>query len=49
METLFPDFEVFVGQDEMLFAETQGIGEIYKIQGSIARPRGEQPVQGLRQ
>lgn len=38
LEALFPDFEVFVGQDEMLFAHPQGVGELYKIHGSVNQP-----------
>ncbi len=38
LESVFPGFEVFVGQDQMLFARTQGIGEIYKIHGSHEAP-----------
>lgn len=38
LETLFPDFRTFVGQDEMLFANPQGIGELYKIHGSCTDP-----------
>ena len=38
LEELFDDFRVFVGQDELLFADPQGIGEIYKIHGSVGRP-----------
>lgn len=38
LEHVFPDFEVFVGQDQMLFAQPQGIGEIYKIHGSVEAP-----------
>lgn len=37
-ETLFEGYKVFVGQDELVFSATQGIGEIYKIHGSIRRP-----------
>jgi hypothetical protein len=38
LEHIFPEFEVFVGQDQMLFAHPQGIGEIYKIHGSYEAP-----------
>ncbi|GAA1413254.1 hypothetical protein AUR04nite_35270 [Glutamicibacter uratoxydans] len=38
MENLFPDFKVFVGQDELVFSEPAGIGEIYKIHGSLSDP-----------
>ena len=38
LEELFPSFEVFVGQDEMLFANPQGIGEIYKVRGCCSKP-----------
>ncbi|MDQ1206082.1 SIR2 family protein [Microbacterium sp. SORGH_AS_0862] len=38
LEHLFPDFAVFAGQDELLFHEPQGVGEIYKIHGSSAKP-----------
>jgi hypothetical protein len=38
LEMLFPDFRVFIGQDELLFSDPQGIGEIYKIHGSHDAP-----------
>jgi SIR2-like domain len=38
IEHVFPEYEVFVGQDQMLFANPQGIGEIYKIHGSCEAP-----------
>jgi SIR2-like domain len=38
LEKLFPDLRVFVGQDELLFSDPQGVGEIYKIHGSYAVP-----------
>jgi hypothetical protein len=38
LEDIFPDFEVFVSQDQMLFAHAQGVGEIYTIHGSYEDP-----------
>ncbi|MGW2273943.1 SIR2 family protein [Streptomyces yangpuensis] len=38
LEEIFPDFRPFVGQDELLFANSQGVGEIYKIHGSHTSP-----------
>lgn len=39
LETNFKDFNVFVGQQELLFSESISIGEIYKIHGSINVPQ----------
>jgi hypothetical protein len=38
LPTLFPDFRSFVGQDGLLFANSQGIGELYQIHGSVTEP-----------
>ena len=38
LERCFPDFVTLTGQEEVMFSDTQGVGEIYKIHGSIARP-----------
>ena len=38
LESLFPDYKVFTGQNELLFSNTQSIAEIYKIHGSASRP-----------
>lgn len=37
-ELLYPDYRVYVGQDELLFSNPQSIGEIYKIHGGAERP-----------
>ncbi|WP_101927263.1 SIR2 family protein [Luteimonas cellulosilyticus] len=38
LEQIFPDYKVYVGQEELLFSNPQEIGEIYKIHGSCGRP-----------
>lgn len=38
LETLFPQFEVFTGQEELMFSDPVGVGEIYKIHGSYKKP-----------
>lgn len=38
LETLFPDYRVYIGQGELLFSHPQSIGEIYKIHGSALKP-----------
>jgi len=38
LPTLFPDFRPFIGQNELLFTNPQGIGEIYQIHGSVTQP-----------
>lgn len=39
LEELFPDYKIFVGQEELLFSNPQSIGEIYKIHGSASDPQ----------
>lgn len=39
LETIFNDFKIFVGQQELLFSECISIGEIYKIHGCVSRPQ----------
>lgn len=38
LSQVFPDFVVYSGQDELLFSDTQGVGEIYQIHGSAKKP-----------
>lgn len=38
LEQLFPDYEVYIGQEKLLFSNISGIGEIYKIHGSVTKP-----------
>ena len=37
-EDAFDGYKVFVGQDELVFSQLQGVAEIYKIHGSIESP-----------
>ncbi len=38
LEELFPDYKTYIGQEELLFANPQHIGEIYKIHGCSSNP-----------
>ncbi len=38
LENIFSEYTVYVGQEELLFNSISGIGEIYKIHGSITKP-----------
>jgi len=38
LESLFPDYNVYIGQEELLFSVTHGINEIYKIHGCCSNP-----------
>ena len=39
LETLFPNFDTYIGQEELLLSNITGIGEIYKIHGSVTDAR----------
>lgn len=38
IEQLYPDYHVYIGQEQLLFSHPQGVGEIYKIHGCASRP-----------
>jgi hypothetical protein len=38
LSQIFPEFRVFIGQDELLFANPQGLAEIYQIHGAVRSP-----------
>lgn len=37
-EKYLSEYKVFVGQDELLFSQLQGVSEVYKIHGSVLEP-----------
>jgi len=38
LEKTFPEFNVFIGQDKLIFNNSVDVGETYKIHGCISRP-----------
>ncbi|MFM8573989.1 MAG: SIR2 family protein [Pirellula sp.] len=38
LESLFPEFEAYIGQEQVLFSNSQGIAELYKIHGCVTEP-----------
>lgn len=38
LETVFPEYRVFVGQEDLLLSRSYQLAEIYKIHGSITEP-----------
>lgn len=37
-EAIFPQYKVFIGQEELIFSNPQSIAEIYKIHGCCSKP-----------
>lgn len=38
LETIAPEYKVYIGQEELIFSSIQGVSEIYKIHGCITAP-----------
>jgi len=38
LSSILPDFEVFVGQNQLMFSDHASIGEIFKIHGCVSNP-----------
>ncbi|MEQ8197200.1 MAG: SIR2 family protein [Clostridiaceae bacterium] len=38
LENIMENYKVFVGQEELIFSQLQGVGEIYKIHGCCTKP-----------
>src|SRR5690606_22832015 len=38
LEKIFSEFEVYIGQEQLIFSDIQSIGEIYKIHGCVSEP-----------
>lgn len=38
LESCFEDYNVYIGQEELIFSVIQGIAEIYKIHGCVTQP-----------
>jgi hypothetical protein len=38
LESIIKNYEVFIGQEELIFSPLQGIGEIYKVHGCCSKP-----------
>ncbi len=38
MESSFPEFTRFIGQEELIYSEIYSVGEIYKIHGCVTKP-----------
>ena len=38
LESVFPGYDVFIGQEDLIFSQSTGVEEIYKIHGSYTSP-----------
>ncbi|OMD03504.1 hypothetical protein BJP49_01425 [Paenibacillus odorifer] len=38
MEHIFPEYEVYIGQEQLIFSPTYGVNEIYKVHGCSTQP-----------
>lgn len=38
LENIFPEYDVYVGQEDLIFSQSTGVAEIYKIHGSYTHP-----------
>ena len=38
LESLFPGYDVYIGQEDLIFSQSTGVAEIYKIHGSYTNP-----------
>ncbi len=38
LESIFKDYSVFIGQEELIFSDIFQIGELYKIHGCVSKP-----------
>lgn len=39
LESIFPEYDVYIGQEDLIFSQSTGVAEIYKIHGSYTNPR----------
>ena len=39
LESIFTGYKTYVGQEDLIFARLAGVGEIYKIHGSVTKPQ----------
>lgn len=38
LENIFPEYDVYIGQEDLIFSQSTGVAEIYKIHGSYTNP-----------